>query len=289
MYGARNHLVELEQHYINCNIIHVQVFDILPLHGSLNPGEVQPVEFKFFGHAEINTDVTAACKVEGGPVYQIRIQGEASKMRHSFSERTLDLGLVMYDQIHTTHVTLHNKGKVNFNFSVLTEDKEEISPWQPGDLTVQPMSGRLLALESVEFTITYLPGVPEDFTKLVRFQVAHFPVDTVRVIGKAIYPKMSVNLEQDFSQVPADLLVEATNAMQKKKLKAKGGSGRRSLVVSDQELLANELETVLIKDFVNANASKLFIKIGKHRKPKYVQEKYECISYHGLYVLVGMV
>lgn len=245
----------------------------MPLHGTLAPGDVQPVEFMFFGHAEITADVTAACKVEGGPVYEIRLQGEASKMRYKFSERTLDLGLVMYDQIHFTNLALHNKGKVNFNFSILSENKEGNSTWLPGDLTVQPRRGRLGALSSVEFAIFFLPGTPENFTKLVQFQVAHFPVDTVKLVGKATYPKMTINLERDFSQVPAEILDEAKKnvaQLQKLEVAKEGGEdkGSCSSVASDQQVLEDELELLLIKKFSSVNASKLFNRNGKNKAPK---------------------
>ena len=69
-----------------------QVFDILPLHGLLLPGQSQQVQFTFYGHAGITTEVTAVCRVEGGPAYQLRLSGEASGMEYRFSSRHIDLG-----------------------------------------------------------------------------------------------------------------------------------------------------------------------------------------------------
>ena len=68
------------------------MFDILPLHGVLQPGESQQVQFTFYGHAGIATEVMAACKVEGGPVYQLRLVGEASEVQYKFDTKKIDFG-----------------------------------------------------------------------------------------------------------------------------------------------------------------------------------------------------
>ena len=69
-----------------------QVFDILPLHGLLLPGQSQQVQLTFYGHAGIATEVMALCRVEGGPTYQLRLSGEASGVEYRFSSRHIDLG-----------------------------------------------------------------------------------------------------------------------------------------------------------------------------------------------------
>ena len=71
------------------------MFDILPLHGVLQPGETQQVQFTFYGHAGIATEVLAACKVKGGPVYQLRLKGEASEVQYKFNTKKIDLGHVV--------------------------------------------------------------------------------------------------------------------------------------------------------------------------------------------------
>ena len=68
------------------------MFDILPLHGVLPPGQSQQAQFTFYGHADIATEVIAACKVEGGPTYQLRLSGDASNVQYKFSTKHIDLG-----------------------------------------------------------------------------------------------------------------------------------------------------------------------------------------------------
>ena len=79
-----------------CIMLLAQVFDILPLHGTLLPGESQQMQFTFYGYADIATECVAACKVEGGPTYQIRLSGEASNVQYRFSHKLIDFGKQVY-------------------------------------------------------------------------------------------------------------------------------------------------------------------------------------------------
>ena len=69
-----------------------QVFDILPLHGTLLPGQSQQVQFTFYGHTGVATDVMAVCRVEGGPTYQVRLSGEASGVQYRFNRTNINMG-----------------------------------------------------------------------------------------------------------------------------------------------------------------------------------------------------
>ena len=85
------------------------MFDILPLHGTLLPGESQQVQFTFYGHTDLATECMAVCKVEGGPAYQIRLIGEASLVQYRFSSKYIDFGKQVPAQILcTVHTTIHS-------------------------------------------------------------------------------------------------------------------------------------------------------------------------------------
>lgn len=71
----------------------LQVFDVLPLYGELQPGESQQVMFTFFGHANIIAHVTALCRVEGGPSYEVMLSGEASLICYFLDITEIDCGL----------------------------------------------------------------------------------------------------------------------------------------------------------------------------------------------------
>lgn len=52
-----------------------QLFDILPIHGSLAPGESARTEFSFFAHPGAKVSAVAVCRVEEGPAYQVGSDG----------------------------------------------------------------------------------------------------------------------------------------------------------------------------------------------------------------------
>lgn len=49
----------------------VQLFDILPIKGSLRPGESEVVNFSFFAYPGVKASAVAMCQVEGGPIYHV--------------------------------------------------------------------------------------------------------------------------------------------------------------------------------------------------------------------------
>ena len=188
--------------------IHTQVFDILPLHGELAPGASTGVHYSFYGHADITAEVIAACKVEGGPTYELKLSGEASRMQYKFDRKILDLGAILYDQVHTTEIVLYNKGKVEFDYATL-KCQADPQALGPGDVAILPAQGVIPAKESATFTVMYLPGVPETFSKEFEIRVAHFEADVITLIGEAVYPSMTMSLQRDFSTVSTSVLEEA--------------------------------------------------------------------------------
>lgn len=48
------------------------LFDVMPIRGSLGPGESERVEVSFFGYPGVKASALAVCHVEDGPDYQVR-------------------------------------------------------------------------------------------------------------------------------------------------------------------------------------------------------------------------
>lgn len=53
-----------------------QVFDIIPLRATLRPGETQDVQISIYGRDGRRYSAIAVCEVEGGPTYEVALQGE---------------------------------------------------------------------------------------------------------------------------------------------------------------------------------------------------------------------
>lgn len=85
----------------------LQVFDLLPLYGVLQPGEAQQLQVTFYGHVGVATEVAAVCKVEGGPTYELRLCGEASSIQYSFDKKKINIGKMVCEHEHSEHA--HNQ------------------------------------------------------------------------------------------------------------------------------------------------------------------------------------
>ena len=70
------------------------------------------MQFTFYGYADIATECMAACKVEGGPTYQIRLSGEASNVQYRFSHKHIDFGKQVHVNINVL-VCIHAHAYTN--------------------------------------------------------------------------------------------------------------------------------------------------------------------------------
>ena len=271
----------MHPHVLSHAHAHVQVFDILPVHGELAPGESTGVHYSFYGHADITAEVIAACKVEGGPTYELKLSGEASRMYYKFDRKILDFGAILYDQVHTMEIVLSNRGKVDFDYATLNclSDPQNLGP---GNIAVLPSEGVIPAKESATFTVMYLPGVPETFSKEFQIRVAHFEVDVITLIGEAVYPSITVSLHRDFSTVSSAIIQEARanlslprlHALQSANEGAVGGDGNGTEVGEGEgegepaplpELVQLEVDRLLVKNFATENAGKHLHRQSKNK------------------------
>ncbi|XP_064641495.1 hydrocephalus-inducing protein-like isoform X2 [Lineus longissimus] len=171
-----------------------EVFDILPLYGHLKPGDTEQITLTFYGHADIWSKAKAVCEVEAGPTYEFELKGEASLVEYRFDETDIDYGKQMYDDIATAEITLHNLGKVGFEFTALGMDPTLEEKPRPGVPVMIPHTGHIEAMSQQTLTIKYLPGVPERFHRSFQVQVAHFEPDTINLYGEGVFPRISLDL-----------------------------------------------------------------------------------------------
>lgn len=239
------------------------------MHGELAPGESSPIYYSFYGHSDIVADVVAACKVDGGPTYELQLRGEASRIHYCFSNKALEFGAVQYDQVHSTEIVLFNRGRVTFDFTTLNV-KTNDSKLAPGDIAVSPTRGEISANESVTFTVTFLPGIPETFKKSFEIEVAHFEADVITLTGKAIYPTITMKLPRDMSGVLPQLQEEAKANIMEAEVSKEGTEYSADSAVTEQpstESLGMEIDRLLVKKFVTESIERL--SAIKH-KPRYI-------------------
>jgi hypothetical protein len=54
-----------------------QLFDILPIEGTLGPGQTEQVDFSFYAFPGVKATATAACAVKNGPTYEVGMTAPA--------------------------------------------------------------------------------------------------------------------------------------------------------------------------------------------------------------------
>lgn len=56
-----------------------QLFDILPIEGTLGPGQTEQVDFSFYAFPGVKATATAACAVKNGPTYEVGMAANYSR------------------------------------------------------------------------------------------------------------------------------------------------------------------------------------------------------------------
>ncbi|KAM6253129.1 hydrocephalus-inducing protein homolog [Porphyrio hochstetteri] len=171
-----------------------EVFSILPLFGVLQPGESEQVTVTFFGHPNIMAHVTALCRVEGGPTYEVALRGEASLIHYLLDSTEMDCGLQLFTNVTKSEVTLRNSGKVGFTYVVLSPSTATADSPQPGLPLVQPSTGYIAPGREQVLTVYYLPGVPGVFCRTFKIQVGHLEPEEVTLKAEGSFPRISLDL-----------------------------------------------------------------------------------------------
>ncbi|XP_059684686.1 hydrocephalus-inducing protein homolog [Gavia stellata] len=174
-----------------------EVFDILPLYGVLQPGESQRVTFTFFGHTNIVASVTALCKVEGGPTYEIALSGEASLIDYLLDTTEIDCGLKLFNKVTKAEVTLQNSGKVGFTYAVLSPSAATADSPLPGVPLVVPSTGYIGPGKEQVLKVSYLPGVPGVFCRTFQVQVGHLEPKEISLKGEGVFPRTYLDLPRN--------------------------------------------------------------------------------------------
>ncbi|KAL5255873.1 hypothetical protein ACHWQZ_G011188 [Mnemiopsis leidyi] len=264
-----------------------QVFDILPLHGTIEPGDSQTLQFSFYGHENSDNAVEAVCQVEGGPKYKIQLRGQAALVQYSFDKHFINFGEVHYDQIAVAEIELFNEGRIPLDYCTMSAG--DGSKPQPGELTVTPVEmGQVPPFSSRKLIIRYNPGVPAKFDKLFKVQVAHFEPDVIQVVGEGVFPRIKLDLPRygDQDGFYASFLAEAHQALNMEepncaplsrrskmsgKVSSKYSESGLNTSFPSEDLLESEAERLMVKkfaeDLIIAPQSLEPVR-GKKKKPK---------------------
>ncbi|KAF4028176.1 ASH domain-containing protein [Phytophthora infestans] len=169
-----------------------QVFDILPIRGTLKPNESEKIDFVYYGHANRKFKSTVACEVEGGPEYELTLLGEASSLVYKLDKQSLDFGQVLYNKTEDRDFYILNVGKVPFSFNIVVD-----SVACGRALEISPISGRIAPNEKQKILARLRPGIPEYFEETMVLEIAHFEPIPFKLFGSGTFAAVSLNLPRE--------------------------------------------------------------------------------------------
>lgn len=73
----------------------LQLFDVIPVFGTIHPGQSQVVGFQYNAESGIRKECRAVCKVNGGPHYYVRMFAAAARVKFELESKVVDFGLLV--------------------------------------------------------------------------------------------------------------------------------------------------------------------------------------------------
>ena len=174
-----------------------QLFDILPIHGTLQPDEVMDVEFSLYGRANSSLSTAAICSVEQGPEYTVQLKGRASSMKYKLSRSVLKLPHCHYAKSSLLEIVLYNIGLVDFSVDISNSNWPAVPPHNntyPFRLVFEPNNFLLAAGTHQVISVDFAPGVPGPFKTEFFVNVAHFQPEAIEISGEAVFPNFRFSL-----------------------------------------------------------------------------------------------
>jgi hydrocephalus-inducing protein len=166
-----------------------EVFDILPVSGILQPGQTENVEFTFYAGNGINYSGMAVCSVDGGPDYDVPIQGDSHHVAYRLSTEEINFGEVPYNESTTKDFFIENFGKVPFEFNI---NLSTLS--RPGVVECTPITGKVIAGEKFKISVKFYPGIPDNIHEIFLVECGHFPAQRFTLDAIGIYPGALISL-----------------------------------------------------------------------------------------------
>lgn len=145
-----------------------EIFDILPISGILQSGEVETVEVTFHATVKNPPPGFARCVVEGGPEYVVKFKGEGDEISEQILEENLDLGYLAYNEEGKGSFKIKNNGKVSFKFFISLEKTH-----RPEIFHIEPQSGLVSPDDPVKIEVKLKPCIPDNISEKLLIYVAH--------------------------------------------------------------------------------------------------------------------
>ena len=160
-----------------------ELYDILPISGLLQPGEVETVEVTYHGIVKTPPSALARCVVEGGPDYPVTFKGEADIISGDVSEKKLVFKDVAYNEDGVETFKIENNGKVQFKYFISLERVNRGNMFR-----IEPQSGIAQAGEKIKIEVKLKPGIPDKINETLLVYIAHMAPKEIECVGIGTFP-----------------------------------------------------------------------------------------------------
>lgn len=184
-----------------------EVFDILPLRGTIEPQSEENVEFLYFAVSNKKFNVTAICKVEGGPDYCINVTAEASNVAYTLSlpkkNKTIDIGETFLGTKVMQEFEIENTSKVMFDYSIHIDFSYPKAKSMCDFISFSPAKGLLSGGDKIKIKLYISPGFPGEFSQSLILQIAHFEPERIYLKGYGLFPSLRLDVKR---KIDSDLI-----------------------------------------------------------------------------------
>jgi hydrocephalus-inducing protein len=174
-----------------------EVFDILPLRGTIEPNSEEHVEFVYFAMSNRRFNVVAMCKVEGGPDYFISVKAEASNVAYNLSlskrNKTIDIGETYLGTKAVYEFEVENTSKVMFDFSIQMDLSFPKAKIMSDFISFSPSKGVLCGGEKTKVRLLVSPGFPGELSQCLILQIGHFEPERIHLKGFGLFPSLRLD------------------------------------------------------------------------------------------------
>ena len=160
-----------------------ELFDILPISGVLQSGEVETVEITFHALVRNPKPAYARCMVEGGAEYIVTLKGESADIVEPKLEERLDFSYVTYCDEEKKSFNIKNSGKVAFKYFV---SLEKVS--RPEMFRIEKQSGTIMPDATEKVDVRLRPGIPDEIHEELLVYIAHLEPRKILVTGVGTFP-----------------------------------------------------------------------------------------------------
>lgn len=192
-----------------------QIFDILPIFGTIGPGETQTATFTYYGLRDRSFKTTAVCVVDGGPEYEITLKGSAAPCRYYLDKTELDFADIPFTELGEQFLTLSNPGKVPIPYSFNNTGMSK-----PNVVDIVPPAGVMNAGERLKVAVRFRAGIPDEVCETMLLEVAHFEPTRLTVRGNGTFPGIVICLPRQNPEEHQAQLEEA-----RKRMHTRGATG----------------------------------------------------------------